>query len=111
MNKLDICNLRFADFAYVFNKACQRFSDVIEREGGRPCCYSDASRKKITSELAEVINNCLQLQLNNNIFMLQDTPITPCTHLHNIHNICNIRSAISAWRILVIILTRRVEGS
>ena len=43
MNELDIRNLRFADFAYVFNKARQRFSDVILREGRRSVCYSDAS--------------------------------------------------------------------
>jgi len=54
MNELDIRNLYLADFAYAFNKTRQRFSDVIEREGGRPCCYSDASQKKITSKLAEV---------------------------------------------------------
>ena len=29
MNELDIHNLHFADFAYVFNKARQRFLDVI----------------------------------------------------------------------------------
>jgi len=33
MNELDICNIRFADFTYVFNKARQSASDVIEREG------------------------------------------------------------------------------
>jgi len=46
MNKLNICNIRFADFAYVFNKTRQSASDLIEREGGRPCYYSDASQKK-----------------------------------------------------------------
>ena len=46
MNELDIRNIRFADFAYIFNKARQSALDVIEREGGRPCYYSDASQKK-----------------------------------------------------------------
>jgi hypothetical protein len=46
MNKLDIRNLRLADFAYVFNKTRQRFSDVILQEGGRSYHYSDASQKK-----------------------------------------------------------------
>ena len=54
MNKLDIRNLRFADFVDDFNKTRQRFSDVILQEGRRPYRYSDASQK-ITSELAEVI--------------------------------------------------------
>ena len=45
MNELDIRNIRCTDFDYVFNKARQTASDVIEREGGRPCCYSDASPK------------------------------------------------------------------
>jgi len=43
LNKLDIRNLRFADFACAFNKTRQSASDVIEREGRRPGCYSDAS--------------------------------------------------------------------
>jgi len=46
MNKLDIRNLRFINFAYTFNKTCQRFLDVILREGRRPIYYSDASQKK-----------------------------------------------------------------
>jgi hypothetical protein len=46
MNKLDLYNLYLSDFAYAFNKTRQTASDVIEREGGRPCCYSDASQKK-----------------------------------------------------------------
>ena len=33
MNKLDIRNLYLADFGHNFNKACQRFSDVILQEG------------------------------------------------------------------------------
>ena len=53
MNKLNICNLRLADFSYNFNKTRQRFSDMILQEGRRPYRYSDASQK-ITSELAEV---------------------------------------------------------
>ena len=53
MNKLDIRNIRLANFDDNFNKTRQGASDVMER-GGRPCCYSDASQKKITSELAEV---------------------------------------------------------
>jgi len=54
MNKLNICNLHLADFGYNFNKTRQRFSDVILQEGRRPYRYSDASQKKITSNLAEV---------------------------------------------------------
>ena len=54
MIKLNIRNLRLADFVHNFNKTRQRFSDVILQEGGRSYCYSDASQKKITSELAEV---------------------------------------------------------
>ena len=33
MNKLDIRNIRFADFTYVFNKSRQRLLDVILQEG------------------------------------------------------------------------------
>jgi len=33
MNKLDIRNFYLADFGHNFNKACQRFSDVILQEG------------------------------------------------------------------------------
>ena len=46
MNKLDIRNIRLANFDDNFNKTRQGASDVMEREGGRPCCYSDASQKK-----------------------------------------------------------------
>jgi len=46
MNELDIHNIRFIDFTYVFNKARQSALDVIEREGGRPYYYSDTSQKK-----------------------------------------------------------------
>ena len=46
INKLDIRNIRSVDFAYAFNKTRQSTSDVIEREGGRPYCYSDARQKK-----------------------------------------------------------------
>ena len=53
MNKLNLRNLRLADFGYNFNKMRQRFSDMILQEGRRPYRYSDASQK-ITSELAEV---------------------------------------------------------
>ena len=53
MIKLNIRNLRLADFVHNFNKTRQRFSDVILQEGGRSYRYSDASQK-ITSELAEV---------------------------------------------------------
>ena len=35
MNELDIRNLRFADFAYAFNKARQTASDVILQFGRR----------------------------------------------------------------------------
>ena len=37
MNELDIRNIRLADFDNNFNKTRQSASDVIEREGGRPC--------------------------------------------------------------------------
>ena len=46
MIKLNIRNLRLADFVYNFNKTRQRFSDVILQEGGRSYRYSDASQKK-----------------------------------------------------------------
>ena len=46
MNELDIRNIRLADFDDNFNKTRQSASDVIEREGGRSYCYSDASPKK-----------------------------------------------------------------
>jgi len=45
MNKLNIRNIRLADFADNFNKTRQRFSDVILQGGGRSYCYSDASQK------------------------------------------------------------------
>ena len=51
--KLDIRNIRLADFNDNFNKTRQSASDVILQEGGRSYCYSNASQK-ITSELAEV---------------------------------------------------------
>ena len=35
MNKLDIRNIRFTDFAYVFNKSCQSLLDVILQFGRR----------------------------------------------------------------------------
>jgi len=35
MNKLDIRNIRFTDFAYVFNKTRQSLSDVILQFGRR----------------------------------------------------------------------------
>jgi hypothetical protein len=54
MNELDIRNIRLADFNDNFNKTRQSASDVILQEGGRSYRYSDASQKKITSELAEV---------------------------------------------------------
>ena len=56
MNELDIRNIRLADFDDDFNKTRQSASDVILQEGGRSYRYSDASQKKITSELAEVSN-------------------------------------------------------
>ena len=43
MNKLDIHNIRLADFDDDFNKTRQSASDVIEQEGGRSYRYSDAS--------------------------------------------------------------------
>jgi len=52
VNELDIRNLRFADFAYGFNKTRQRFSDVILQGDGVAVIPTLA--KKITSELAEV---------------------------------------------------------
>ena len=46
MNKLNIRNLRLADFGHNFNKTRQTLSDMILQEGGRPYRYSDASQKK-----------------------------------------------------------------
>ena len=46
MIKLNLRNLRLADFVHNFNKTRQRFSDVILQEGGRSYRYSDASQKK-----------------------------------------------------------------
>ena len=45
MNKLDIHNICFADFTQDFNKTRQSALDIIEREGGRPSYYFDASQK------------------------------------------------------------------
>ena len=45
MNKLDIRNIRLADFDDNFNKTRQSASDVI-LQGGRSYYYSDASQKK-----------------------------------------------------------------
>ena len=45
MNKLDIRNLRLADFSYNLNKTRQTLSDVILQEGERSYRYSDASQK------------------------------------------------------------------
>jgi len=36
MNKLDIRNIRFADFAYGFNKSRQRLLDVISVPDDQP---------------------------------------------------------------------------
>ena len=56
MNKLDIRNIRLVDFNNNFNKTRQSALDVIEREGGRPC-FIPTLAKKITSELAEVMDD------------------------------------------------------
>ena len=53
MNKLNIHNLRLADFGYNLNKMRQRLSDVILQEGDGPTVIPTLA-KKITSELAEV---------------------------------------------------------
>ena len=53
MNKLNICNLRLADFSYNFNKTRQRLSDVILQKGDGVAVIPTLA-KKITSELAEV---------------------------------------------------------
>ena len=53
MNKLDIRNLRLADFGYNLNKTRQSLSDVILQEGDGPTVIPTLA-KKITSELAEV---------------------------------------------------------
>jgi len=58
MNELNIRNLRLADFAYAFNKSCQRFSDVILQEGSGVAVIPTLA-KKITSELAEVMARML----------------------------------------------------
>ena len=55
MNKLDICNLRLADFVHDFNKTRQRFSDEI-LQGDSPTVIPTLA-KKITSKLAEVSKN------------------------------------------------------
>ena len=55
MNKLDIRNLRLADFSYNLNKTRQSLSDVILQEGDGPTVIPTLA-KKITSELAEVRN-------------------------------------------------------
>ena len=54
MNKLNIRNLRLADFGYNFNKTRQRFSDMILQKRDSPTIILTLA-KKITSELAEVI--------------------------------------------------------
>ena len=46
MNELDIRNIRLADFDDDFNKTRQSASDVIEREGGRPCFIPTLAKKK-----------------------------------------------------------------
>ena len=53
MNKLDIHNLRLADFGHNLNKTRQSLSDVILQEGDGPTVIPTLA-KKITSELAEV---------------------------------------------------------
>ena len=53
MNKLDIRNLRLADFGHNLNKTRQSLSDVILQEGDGPTVIPTLA-KKITSELAEV---------------------------------------------------------
>ena len=44
MNKLNLRNLRLADFSYNFNKTRQSALDMI-LQGGRSYRYSDASQK------------------------------------------------------------------
>src|SRR6266567_6319636 len=53
INKLDIHNLRLADFGHNFNKTRQTLSDVILQEGSGVAVIPTLA-KKITSELAEV---------------------------------------------------------
>ena len=53
MNKLDIRNLRLAEFGHNLNKTRQSLSDVILQEGDGPTVIPTLA-KKITSELAEV---------------------------------------------------------
>jgi len=53
MNKLNIRNLRLADFVHDFSETRQRFSDVILQEGDGVAVIPTLA-KKITSELAEV---------------------------------------------------------
>jgi len=45
MNKLNIRNLRLANFSYNFNKTRQRFLDIILQKGGQSYYYSNASQK------------------------------------------------------------------
>jgi hypothetical protein len=55
INELDIRNLRLADFGHRFNKTRQTLSDVILQEGDGVAVIPTLA-KKITSELAEVID-------------------------------------------------------
>ena len=53
INKLDIHNLRLADFSHNFNKTRQTLSDVILQEGSGVAVILTLA-KKIMSEFAEV---------------------------------------------------------
>ena len=45
MNKLDIRNLRLADFGYNLNKTRQRLSDMILQEGDGPTIIPTLAKK------------------------------------------------------------------
>ena len=45
INKLDICNLRLADFGHNLNKTRQTLSDVILQEGDGPTVIPTLAKK------------------------------------------------------------------
>jgi len=66
INKLDIRNLRLADFGHNLNKMRQTLSDVILQEGDGPTVIPTLA-KKITSELAEVTVDILLVPQSNRL--------------------------------------------
>ena len=51
INKLDIRDIRFADFAYVFDKSRQRLLDVILQEGDGVAIIPTLAKKSRLSSL------------------------------------------------------------